>query len=74
MTVAPELFNPEHALNALKLADKALRGPIGMATLDPNDLQYRPHYDNANDSTDPSISKGLNYHQVRVGSSRRRGS
>lgn len=64
MTVAPELFNPEHALAALKLADKALGGPLGMATLDPSDLQYRPFYDNANDGDDASIAKGLNYHQV----------
>ena len=65
MTVAPELFNEEHALGALKLADKVLRGPLGMATLDPADMQYRPYYDNANDGTDAAIAKGLNYHNVR---------
>ncbi|KAI0352373.1 glycoside hydrolase family 13 protein [Trametes cingulata] len=62
MTVAPELFDPEHALGALKLADQVLRGPLGMKTLDPIDLQYRPYYDNANEGTDPSIAKGWNYH------------
>ncbi|KAF5336183.1 hypothetical protein D9611_006214 [Ephemerocybe angulata] len=62
MTVAPELFVPEHALGALKLADKVLRAPLGMRTLDPIDMQYRPNYDNSNDSDDASIAKGLNYH------------
>ncbi len=64
MTVAPELFDPEHALGALKLADQYLRGPLGMKTLDAIDLQYRPYYDNANDGTDASIAKGWNYHNV----------
>ena len=63
MVVAPELFDPRHALESLKLADMVLRGPLGMKTLDPDDMQYRPYYDNANDGTDPSIAKGLNYHQ-----------
>ncbi|TDL23784.1 glycoside hydrolase family 13 protein [Rickenella mellea] len=63
MTVAPELFDKDHALEALKLADKILRAPLGMKTLDPIDSQYRPHYDNSNDSDDGSIAKGLNYHQ-----------
>lgn len=66
MTVAPELFDSEHALFALKLADQVLRAPLGMKTLDPSDMQYRPYYDNANDGTDPAIAKGLNYHNVGV--------
>ncbi|KZP16628.1 glycoside hydrolase family 133 protein [Athelia psychrophila] len=62
MTVAPELFDEKHALGALQLADKVLRSPLGMATLDPSDMQYRPQYDNSNDTTDAAIAKGLNYH------------
>jgi len=62
MAVAPELFDEKHALGALQLADKILRSPLGMKTLDPSDMQYRPYYDNANDSTDAAIAKGLNYH------------
>lgn len=64
MTVAPELFDEKHALGALQLADQVLRGPLGMKTLDPNDMQYRPNYDNSNDTSDPSVAKGLNYHNV----------
>lgn len=64
MTVAPELFDSQHGLHALQLADKVLRSPLGMKTLDPSDMQYRPIYDNSNDSTDAAIAKGLNYHNV----------
>ncbi|KAK7697314.1 bifunctional 4-alpha-glucanotransferase/amylo-alpha-1,6-glucosidase [Diaporthe eres] len=63
MTAAPDLFDPKHALHALVLTDGALRGPTGMATLDPADLNYRPYYINSEDSTDFATSKGRNYHQ-----------
>ncbi|KAI9812998.1 MAG: hypothetical protein M1832_006435 [Thelocarpon impressellum] len=63
MCVAPQLFDPEKALGALAVADVALRGPTGMATLDPKDLNYRPYYNNSEDSTDFATSKGRNYHQ-----------
>lgn len=62
MAVAPELFEPSHALTALELANNVLRGPLGLKTLDSKDLQYRANYDNANDSDDASVAKGLNYH------------
>jgi glycogen debranching enzyme len=63
MVVAPDLFTPQRALHALKMADDFLRGPTGMATLDPSDLNYRPYYNNSEDSTDFATSKGRNYHQ-----------
>lgn len=63
MTVAPDLFDPAHAMGALILADKTIRGPAGMATLDPADLNYRPYYINSEDSDDFATSKGRNYHQ-----------
>lgn len=63
MTVAPDLFTPDKALHALEMADTILRGPTGMATLDPSDLNYRPYYNNSEDSTDFATSKGRNYHQ-----------
>ncbi|KHN98954.1 glycogen debranching enzyme [Metarhizium album ARSEF 1941] len=63
MAVAPSLFDPDHAMHALCLADSVLRGPTGMATLDPADLNYRPYYHNSEDSDDFATSKGRNYHQ-----------
>ncbi|KAF7719021.1 Glycogen debranching enzyme [Penicillium ucsense] len=63
MTVAPGLFTPEKALKALSIGDSAILGPVGVATLDPSDLNYRPYYNNSEDSSDFSTSKGRNYHQ-----------
>ena len=63
MCVAPDLFDSEKALYAIYQADTILRGPTGMATLDPSDLNYRPYYINSEDSDDFATSKGCNYHQ-----------
>ncbi|ODV77006.1 glycoside hydrolase family 13 protein [Suhomyces tanzawaensis NRRL Y-17324] len=63
MVAAPELFTPSKALGALQLADKVIRGPVGMRTLDPSDYNYRPYYNNGEDSEDFATSKGRNYHQ-----------
>lgn len=63
MVVAPELFDNKNAITAISIADRAIRGPVGMATLDPSDLNYRPYYRNSEDSTDFATSKGRNYHQ-----------
>lgn len=63
MTVAPELFTPDYATKAINIVDKVLRGPVGMRTLDPSDYNYRPYYNNGEDSDDFATSKGRNYHQ-----------
>lgn len=63
MVVAPDLFDPAHALGALEIADKNLRGPTGMATLDPSDMEYHPDYINSDDSNNYQTAHGRNYHQ-----------
>lgn len=64
MIVAPELFDPEHAMGALKIAEASIKAPLGMKTLDPMDSQYRGNYDNSNDSSDKSIAKGWNVSSI----------
>ncbi len=61
MCVAPELFKPEHAMNALNKAREVLVGPLGMKTLDASDWNYRPNYDQR-ENDDPATSCGWNYH------------
>lgn len=63
MVVAPELFNRQHAKQCLQLMHNVLLAPLGMCTLDPADMRYRPYYLNGEDSEDFDTAKGRNYHQ-----------
>jgi glycogen debranching enzyme len=62
MTVAPELFDPVHAVRCLNIMEERLMGRVGMRTVDPSDLRYRPYYHNSEDSDDFLTSGGFNYH------------
>ncbi|XP_037642883.1 glycogen debranching enzyme isoform X1 [Sebastes umbrosus] len=63
MVVSPELFTVERAWKALEVAEKKLLGPLGMKTLDPDDMVYCGVYDNALDNDNYNLTKGFNYHQ-----------
>ncbi|XP_029473325.1 glycogen debranching enzyme [Rhinatrema bivittatum] len=63
MVLAPELFTPQRAWKALEIAEKKLLGPLGMKTLDPDDMMYCGVYDNALDNDNYNLAKGFNYHQ-----------
>ncbi|XP_061746464.1 glycogen debranching enzyme [Nerophis ophidion] len=63
MVVAPELFTVDRAWKALEMAEKKLLGPLGMKTLDPDDMVYCGVYDNPLDNDNYNVAKGFNYHQ-----------
>uniref|UniRef100_A0A665URJ1 Glycogen debranching enzyme n=1 Tax=Echeneis naucrates TaxID=173247 RepID=A0A665URJ1_ECHNA len=63
MTVAPELFTMKKAWEALNIAERKLLQPLGMRTLDPDDMVYCGVYDNNMDNENFNQAKGFNYHQ-----------
>ncbi|KAG7524665.1 glycogen debranching enzyme-like isoform X2 [Solea senegalensis] len=63
MVVAPELFTLDRAWEALNVAEQKLLGPLGMKTLDPDDMVYCGVYDNDLDNAKFNQAKGFNYHQ-----------
>uniref|UniRef100_A0A4W4E6Z0 Glycogen debranching enzyme n=1 Tax=Electrophorus electricus TaxID=8005 RepID=A0A4W4E6Z0_ELEEL len=63
MVVAPEMFTVEKAWGALEIVEKKLIGPLGIKTLDPDDMVYCGVYDNALDNDNYNLAKGFNYHQ-----------
>ncbi|XP_076027570.1 glycogen debranching enzyme-like [Genypterus blacodes] len=62
MVVAPELFSVHKAWEALDVVEKKLLGPLGMKTLDPDDLVYCGVYDNL-DHENFNQAKGFSSHQ-----------
>lgn len=62
---APELFDPEHAWQALEQAKNKLFAPnsLGMKTLDPDCKAYSRSYNNNEDSDNKMTAKGASYHQ-----------
>ncbi|OHT00114.1 Glycogen debranching enzyme [Tritrichomonas foetus] len=62
MTVAPELFDPYHAVRCLDAVEEHLLGPVGMKTLDAGDSHYHPYYNNDDDGEDKETAQGFNYH------------
>ena len=60
------MVNKEHARKALEqcrlhLVDEP--NSVGIKTLDASDFNYCGTYDNSNDSSDPKVAHGFNYHQ-----------
>jgi glycogen debranching enzyme len=64
LAVAPELFNKEHAIKFMKVAEQYLvvNNCIGIRTLDYSDKNYNGYYDVSNDSDNYLLAHGLNYH------------
>ncbi|KAH7647596.1 Gdb1p glycogen debranching enzyme [Cryptosporidium bovis] len=63
--ISVDLFDVDHSLKTLNSVENYLFTPnmLGIKTLDPSDYNYRPNYDNSNDSDDYNVAHGFNYHQ-----------
>ena len=66
IALAPELFNRKWALLYLGWVEEMLieEKSLGLKTLDKEDSEYIPFYNNADDGYDRRIAKGYSYHQV----------
>ena len=64
LAVSPELFDKNHAIKFMKLAEQFLvvKDCIGIRTLDYSDKNYNGNYEVHNDSDNYHLAHGLNYH------------
>lgn len=62
MAISPKLFHQESFQKTFDFYEQQLLGPCGLRTLSPDDPLYRPEYNNDDDSEDPFIAHGWNYH------------
>ena len=64
LAVAPELFDRNHAIKFMKVAEQFLvvKNCIGIRTLDNTDKNYNGNYEVHNDSDNYHTAHGLNYH------------
>ena len=63
LALAQDILDTEHARLALDTLFTRLMGPLGLATLDPEDWAYRGDYNNSDQSRDKTVAHGANYHQ-----------
>jgi glycogen debranching enzyme len=65
ITIAPELFDPVHAVICQNAMEERLMGKIGMRTLDPADWRYEPVYCSGEESEEFLTAGSFNYHNGR---------
>ena len=64
MTVAPDIFNKDHAIKCIEVAEKHLvvDNCVGIRTLDDQDKNYNGNYILSDDSNNYRTAHGFNYH------------